>query len=348
LPVNYAAARHLVPPPAPSASGHGLALPWEAEAEAEVASARQETWLLSFVDILALLLTLFVLLLAYQDRGPSVVVADAPVPQIDFSLSPVSLAIPGPAPLQPAAGARGFAMPGEGLLPVDVDREGVGPEAADQPAAPPAPLSAEPPAADGEAVTAEVAQAAAADQPADAGEAPVVAVSADSGEAQAVAKAASPLQPAPVAGSPADALLETLRHSELGERVEVTARPGAVSLEISDSILFTPASAALSAEGLVLLDQLAGVLRTLPYTLSVEGHTDNVPIHTRQYPSNWELSAARAAMVTRQLIEQGVAAERVRAIGYGATRPRSDNLTADGRAKNRRVTFVLQVESGPG
>jgi chemotaxis protein MotB len=148
---------------------------------------------------------------------------------------------------------------------------------------------------------------------------------------------------APVARPRSDALLETFKRSELGGRVEVNVRPGAVSLEISDSILFRPASAAFSGDGTALLDQLAEILRTLPYNLSVEGHTDNVPIHTSRYPSNWELSAARAAMVTRKLIEQGVAADRVRAIGYGDTRPRSDNHRAEGRAKNRRVTFVLQV-----
>jgi chemotaxis protein MotB len=147
-------------------------------------------------------------------------------------------------------------------------------------------------------------------------------------------------------GRAGEDLLAVLKNSELGRQVEVTARPGKVNLEISDSILFTPASAALSATGLALLDQLAAILRTLPYELSVEGHTDNVPIHTPRYPSNWELSAARAAMVTRKLIDQGIAADRVRAIGYGDTRPRSDNLSPEGRARNRRVTFVLQVPGG--
>jgi chemotaxis protein MotB len=129
--------------------------------------------------------------------------------------------------------------------------------------------------------------------------------------------------------------------------VEVIAHRGAVSLEIRDSILFAPASAALSDAGLALLGQLADILRTLPYSVSVEGHTDNVPIHTPVYPSNWELSSARAAMVTRKLIEQGIAAERLRAVGYGDTRPRSDNTTAQQRAANRRVSFVLQVEDTP-
>ena len=68
-----------------------------------------------------------------------------------------------------------------------------------------------------------------------------------------------------------------------------------------------------------------------------------MPIQTVRYPSNWELSSARAAAVTRALIEKGIAPERIRAIGYGDTRPRDDNGSAAGRARNRRVSFVLQL-----
>ena len=126
-------------------------------------------------------------------------------------------------------------------------------------------------------------------------------------------------------------------------KIEVVVGSSDVSLEISDNILFAPASAALSAMGIGLLDELAALLQTLPYSLSVEGHSDNVPIQTVRYPSNWELSSARAAAVTRALIEKGIAPERIRAIGYGDTRPRDDNGSAAGRARNRRVSFVLQL-----
>ena len=91
------------------------------------------------------------------------------------------------------------------------------------------------------------------------------------------------------------------------------------------------------------LPDLATAFAEQPYNLSVEGHTDNVPIQTARFPSNWELSSARAAMVTRRLIELGVPADRIRAIGYGDTRPRADNGTPEGRARNRRVAFVLQA-----
>ena len=117
--------------------------------------------------------------------------------------------------------------------------------------------------------------------------------------------------------------------------------PDSVNLEISDSILFTPASAALTASGAQLLDELAATLKAHPYNLSVEGHTDNVPIKTARYPSNWELSSSRATEVTRRLIDRGIAAERVRAVGYADTHPRADNATAEGKARNRRVSLVL-------
>jgi len=143
----------------------------------------------------------------------------------------------------------------------------------------------------------------------------------------------------------AEQLRASLQQTGLSERVAMRVRPSAVSLDISDSILFGPASAALSEPGLALLQELATVLRTLPYRLSVEGHTDNVPIKTALYPSNWELSSARAARVTRKLIEQGVVPDRIRAIGYGDTRPRAGNDSAVGRAENRRVTFVLRIDA---
>jgi len=394
--LNDGAVRHLAPELAGSGALRGMEpLPWETESETGL--ARQETWLLSFIDILALLLTLFVLLLALQDRGQPGAgdeVADPPpASPVFFSLLPLS----GGPDLQHEA--SGYAMPGAGLVPMAARRDAAGdrqpedgtqaaqalPPVTDAPQSPvepigtattssaaaPLPVDDERPddsVADAEAQTvasarpaaSERAEAeeqvtpgkqAAAEEQATVEEQAESVASAESLETTAVTAGATPaLSPiAPEAQSPAtrqaaDRLLHGLQLSPLGERVEVITRPDAVNLVISDSILFAPASADLSAAGQALLGQLADVLRTLPYSVSVEGHTDNVPIHTPLYPSNWELSSARAASVTRRLIEQGVARERLRTVGYGDTRPRSDNATAEARAKNRRVTFVLQVE----
>lgn len=75
--------------------------------------------------------------------------------------------------------------------------------------------------------------------------------------------------------------------------------------------------------------------------VSVEGHTDNVPINTTQFPSNWELSAARAISVVRLLQQQGINGQRLRAIGYADSLPLQSNDTVEGRAANRRVNLVL-------
>ncbi|BBL73774.1 OmpA/MotB family protein [Methylomagnum ishizawai] len=147
---------------------------------------------------------------------------------------------------------------------------------------------------------------------------------------------AAPSQARPDPG--ADALL--------GGDIEVSATPGQVRLEIGDSILFDPASADLKAEGGAVLDRLAHWLRDHPGTIAVEGHTDNQPIAGGRYRSNWELSSARASTVARALIERGVPAERLRAVGLADTQPKADNLTPQGRAGNRRVALVVFMERG--
>ena len=86
---------------------------------------------------------------------------------------------------------------------------------------------------------------------------------------------------------------------------------------------------------------IADVLAPTDFPITIEGHTDNVPIKTAQFPSNWELSAVRATTVLRLFADSGVAAERLTAIGFADTRPVEPNLLADGRARNRRVTILI-------
>lgn len=145
------------------------------------------------------------------------------------------------------------------------------------------------------------------------------------------------------AASARDQLLARLRASPLGQRIETTVDQDNVSLEISDNVLFDTGSATLKARGRAVLDELAGLLTAQNYTVSIEGHSDNVPFHNAAFASNWELSATRATHVTRYLIAQGIAAGRLRAIGYADTHPRADNNSAAGRARNRRVSLVLHL-----
>lgn len=343
--MSFAAAKQLVPPLGGGVSvGGSAALPWEGGTDDSL--VKQETWLLSFIDILALLLTLFVLLLAYQDYRPESGGADveSPVPQsAQFDLSLFAF-YPG----ETLYGDFGHA--GAGLLPLAAD-EGypVGAEAQPVESASTEPVN-------NESSTGELAEdVQAATNPvvdhADMKALPPEAMEdIEQIEPEPVTTVADEqiVQPqemeGPLLPTPAERVRYAFSQSPLQQHVDLLNRAGAVSIEISDNILFKPGSSALAAEGQQLLNELAVVLGTLPYELSVEGHTDNVPISSSRFPSNWELSSARAAMATRALIEQGIAADRLRAVGYGETRPLADNLTPEGRAKNRRVSFVLQVE----
>lgn len=114
-----------------------------------------------------------------------------------------------------------------------------------------------------------------------------------------------------------------------------------VEIEINTSILFDSGSASLENDALPVLKQLADVLKKYPNAIQVEGFTDNVPIDTSMFPSNWELSAHRAASVVHLFMDQGVQPDRMAAIGYGEYRPIADNATAEGRRKNRRVVVVI-------
>ncbi|MFW5453713.1 OmpA/MotB family protein [Thioalkalivibrio sulfidiphilus] len=127
------------------------------------------------------------------------------------------------------------------------------------------------------------------------------------------------------------------------EGVEVFTTPGQVELRIKEGILFASGSAELRSDGRALLSSLMPVLEAAEGQITVEGHTDNVPIFTPIFPSNWELSAARASGVVRQLIGLGLAPERLQAVGFADTRPVAGNDTAEGRAENRRVSLVIQT-----
>lgn len=114
-----------------------------------------------------------------------------------------------------------------------------------------------------------------------------------------------------------------------------------VEIEINTSILFASGSAQLESDAIPVLRQLADVLEKYPNAIQVEGFTDNVPIDTPIFPSNWELSAHRAASVVHLFMDQGVQPDRMAAIGYGEYRPIADNATPAGRRKNRRVVVVI-------
>lgn len=128
-----------------------------------------------------------------------------------------------------------------------------------------------------------------------------------------------------------------------GGQVRVTEGVNGISIEINASALFNPGEALLGPEAVRALQAIAEVVAAGDFPIKVEGHTDNLPISTPLFPSNWELSAVRASSVVRLFVGAGVAPERLTAAGYGDQRPVADNALAEGRARNRRVT--IQIES---
>ncbi len=117
---------------------------------------------------------------------------------------------------------------------------------------------------------------------------------------------------------------------------------GKMVVELPESVLFDSGSAELKENGQATLEKVAQVLGQIKNRdLLVAGHTDNVPIRSRRYPSNWELSAGRGVVVARFLSDHGVTATRLAAAGYADTQPIGSNDTDEGRAQNRRIEIVL-------
>ena len=128
----------------------------------------------------------------------------------------------------------------------------------------------------------------------------------------------------------------------LGDSVSVQRTDEGILVRIEGNVAFTSSKADLRPEALAILDEVAKTVATTPNEIRVGGHTDNVPICTEQFPSNWELSTARAVAVARYLVEHGqVAPERVYAAGYGEYRPIASNDTIEQRAHNRRAEILI-------
>ncbi len=121
---------------------------------------------------------------------------------------------------------------------------------------------------------------------------------------------------------------------------EITER--GLVIHIMESALFQPGAAKLSASAMRILDLVASEIDSIPNHIRVEGHTDNSPIATSRFPSNWELSSARATEVVRYFMDaHGFSGKRISALGYGQYRPIRPNNTPENRAKNRRVDVVV-------
>ncbi len=157
------------------------------------------------------------------------------------------------------------------------------------------------------------------------------------------------LEAGEVTDETAEDLVEELERliQEVGAEpyVDVVDDPRGVILRIDSRVLFRSGDALVLPDGVVVLGAVAPVLDALDNMLVIEGHTDNVPTDGSQWPSNWELSTARATNVLRYLLEiESIPAARLSASGFADTRPRGDNDTPEGRTENRRVEVVILVQ----
>lgn len=130
-------------------------------------------------------------------------------------------------------------------------------------------------------------------------------------------------------------------------KISVIQSSKGIRIDIIDSYLFSPGSAAVtSPAALQTLAEIVPILAKGDQAIDIEGHTDNQPINTKAFNSNWELSAIRATTVLNILSQKGISESRLSATGFGSSRPISSNETAAGKAKNRRVSILLLRDPG--
>ena len=129
------------------------------------------------------------------------------------------------------------------------------------------------------------------------------------------------------------------------EGVSVHSNPDWVEISVGADLLFAPGRVELAEAAESKLAQTLDLLRQSTHAITIEGYTDNVPSSSAQFPSNWELSAARAAAVARYYVAQGIRRNRIAAVGYGENHPLETNATPNGRAANRRVVIVIARRS---
>lgn len=132
----------------------------------------------------------------------------------------------------------------------------------------------------------------------------------------------------------------------LQNKIQIRSDAESITISLADNLLFDSGSADLKPGSQVVLNEVAGILAKLPNRVRVEGHTDNVPVNSPDYATNWELSAARASTVLRYLQESvGMTPGRLFLAGFADTKPVADNATPEGRALNRRADIVIVYPS---
>ncbi|MFG6158766.1 flagellar motor protein MotB [Halomonas sp. 1390] len=302
-------------------------------------------WMVSYVDIMTLLVALLVLIITLGELGagaatPEAADTDAPT----APTATLDLGVPLPEPLRRVMAEREALSAAPGALSRHAITAALG--VAGLPAAPPAP----PPPL----LAAVEAQDKEQDAPSVDGYRWLMSAGVDLTQPLAdylvVLTDAPPLgveavDAAALEGAQAvnEALEEAPYLADL-DGMEVSRIPEGVRLRVEDRLLFPTAEAELTEEGRALVaERLAEMVRRHPGEVAVEGHSDSRAIRTERFPSNWALSSARAIAIVEALVAAGVAPTRLRAVGLADTRPLASNATAEGRARNRRVEVVIQA-----
>jgi len=142
-------------------------------------------------------------------------------------------------------------------------------------------------------------------------------------------------------------IMAFLQEKGAEDKVKLEIGPRGLVISLKDTEFFDSGKASVRARSMYLLDNITAAISKYSNSIRIEGHTDNVPIKTSQFPSNWELSTARATNIVRYFIDaHEFPPERISAIGYGEHRPIADNSTEEGRQKNRRVDVVVLSNAG--
>lgn len=124
-------------------------------------------------------------------------------------------------------------------------------------------------------------------------------------------------------------------------QVTMVKEGDAIKIDMPEKLLFNSGKAEIKSEGLKFIDSLAEILSAIPNQITIDGHTDNVPISNESFKSNWHLSVARAMNVAYSMMQKGLRKENIAVRGYGDQRPKESNATEKGRAKNRRVELII-------
>ena len=163
--------------------------------------------------------------------------------------------------------------------------------------------------------------------------------------AESLDRAAKKTQEQEKASSTYQQLLKEMKSEIAQGQITIKELKGKLTMDVVDKILFASGEAKVKKEGLEVLDRVVEILKDVKdKNIRIEGHTDNVPIAgklAKIYPTNWELSAARAINVSRYLQQQGIDPSVLSATAFGEYQPIADNTTPEGRAKNRRIAIIL-------